>query len=167
MKKFFAALFLAAAAVFAPAAAAQSARAKNYSESRAVTERARSSQTVGPIVPAAIAEKPVSAEKPDLEVIKIETDLVIVPFRVTDKKGRNIADVRRDEVKIFEAGEEREIAYFSDIDQPFTVALVLDMSYSSVFKLKDIQEAAKKFVAQLRPADRVMVISFAERPIVL
>ena len=167
MKKIFAALFVAAAAVFAPAAAAQSARAKNYSESRAVTERPKASQFAASSVPAAIAEKPVSVEKPDLEVIKIETDLVIVPFRVTDKKGRNIADVRREEVKIFEAGEEREIAYFSDIDQPFTVALVLDMSYSSVFKLKDIQEAAKKFVAQLRPADRVMVISFAERPIVL
>ena len=41
------------------------------------------------------------------------------------------------------------------------------MSYSSVFKLADIQDAAKKFVAQLRFNDKVIIVSFAERPIVL
>ncbi len=144
---------------------AQSGRTKNYSESRAVTERVKA--------PAAKpsqdddTKQPVSVEQPEMEIIKVETDLVIVPFRVTDKKGRPIADIKQSEVKIFENGEERDLAYFSDVDQPFTVALVLDMSYSSVFKLKEIQDAAKKFVAQLRPEDRVMVISFAEKPIVL
>lgn len=153
---------------------AQSRRTKSYSESRVVTERNRPSETSGRKAekeipsPAADALKTAGGvEQPEMEVIKVETDLVIVPFRVTDKKGRTIADIKRDEVRVFEDGEEREIAYFSDVDQPFTVALVLDMSYSSVFKLQDIQEAAKKFVAQLRPEDRVMVISFAEKPIVL
>lgn len=108
-----------------------------------------------------------SVEQPELDVIKVETDLVIVPFRVTDKKGRPIADIKQSEVRVFEKGEERELAYFSDVDQPFTVALVLDTSYSTVFKLKEIQDAAKKFVALLRPEDKVMVIGFAEKPIVL
>lgn len=147
--------------------AAQSGRTKSYSESRAVTPRntlptAGSSASSG-----AATAKAGSAEQPELDVIKIETDLVIVPFRVTDARGRTIPDIKQKEVRIFEKGEEREIAYFSDLDQPFTVALVLDMSYSSVFKLKDIQDAAKKFVAQLRPADRVMVISFDQKPTVL
>lgn len=150
-------------------AGAQSGRTKNYSESKATTERSR---TVGRAAPsgstdASGSQTAGSVVQPEMEVIKVETDLVIVPFRVTDKSGRTIPDITRDEVKIFENSEERDIAYFSDLDQPFTVALVLDMSYSSVFKLKDIQEAAKKFVAHLRPADRVMVISFAEKPIVL
>ena len=126
---------------------AQSARARTYSESRAVTER-----TVR-TVPAAgsggkaddTAEKTGKGERTEPEVIKVETDLVIVPFRVADKRGSAVTDIRQNEVRIFEDGEEREIAYFSDIDQPFTVALVLDMSYSSVFKLTEIQAAAKKF----------------------
>ena len=153
---------------------AQSGRTKSYSESRATTQRAKSvaAPNVGTAGNTGQTSAPASktagsAEQPELEVIKIETDLVIVPFRVTDKSGRTITNIRQDEVKIFEGGEERDIAWFSDLDQPFTVALVLDMSYSSVFKLKDIQDAAKKFVSLLRPADRVMVISFAERPIVL
>ena len=109
----------------------------------------------------------VSTDPGELEVIRVETDLVVFPVRVTDKKGRPIADIKQEELRIFEDGVEKELAYFSDTDQPFTVALLLDMSYSSVFKLLEIQEAAKKFVAQLRPVDKVMVVSFAEKPVVL
>lgn len=151
--------------LLAAGADAQAARTRAYSESRVVTERVRDGKPTAVAKDAAIASE--SVEQPDLDVIKVETDLVIVPFRVTDKRGRTIADIRQEEVRIFEDDEEREIAWFSTTDQPFTVALVLDMSYSSVFKLQDIQAAAKKFVARLRPDDRVMVISFAERPIVL
>ncbi|MGD9588100.1 MAG: VWA domain-containing protein [Pyrinomonadaceae bacterium] len=151
--------------LFAVTAAGQAARLKQYSESRVVTERVRDGK------PAAVGKEgsnpSASVEKPELDVIKIETELVIVPFRVTDKRGRVITDIQQAEVRIFEDDEQREIAWFSATDQPFTVALVLDMSYSSVFKLQDIQSAAKKFVSLLRPDDRVMVISFAEKPIVL
>lgn len=146
-----------------PETFAQSARTKNYSESRAVTERVREPTAAS----RSSKTQAASIEKPEMEIIRVETDLVIVPFRVTDKRGRPVTDIKQDEVRIFETGEEREIAYFSDVDQPFTVALVLDTSYSAVFKIKEIQDAAKKFVAQLRPDDRVMVISFAEKPIVL
>jgi len=149
----------------AAGADAQAARTRAYSESRVVTERVREGKPTA--VAKEAANSSASVEKPELDVIKIETDLVIVPFRVTDKRGRVITDIAQEEVRIFEDDEQREIAWFSSTDQPFTVALVLDMSYSSVFKLQDIQSAAKKFVAQLRPDDRVMVISFAEKPIVL
>lgn len=151
---------------------AQSGRSKHYSESSVTTERSRSSAagaTSAAETNAAveIAKTATNVQQTEPNVIRVETDLVIVPFRVTDKKGRTIADIEKKEVKIFENGEEREIAYFSDIDQPFTVALVMDMSYSTVFKLTEIQDAAKKFVAQLRPEDRVMVIAFDEKPTVL
>ena len=61
----------------------------------------------------------------------------------------------------------RRSGYFTDEEQPFTVALMLDMSYSSVFKLPEIQAAALAFINQLRANDRVMVVSFAEKPLVL
>lgn len=138
---------------------AQSGRTKNYSESSATNKK--------PATKAVAPQQQVSTDPGELEVIRVETDLVVFPVRISDKKGRPVTDIRQDEVKIFEDGVEKELAYFSDVDQPFTVALVLDMSYSSVFKLLEIQEAAKKFVAQLRPGDKVMVISFAEKPIVL
>lgn len=143
---------------------AQSGRTKGYSESTARNEKRKIAAAPAP----AAADTPKARTDPaDLDVIKIETDLVTIPVRVTDKSGRAITNIKQEEFKIFENGVEKEIAYFSDVDEPFTVALMLDMSYSSVFKLADIQDAAKKFVAQLRPGDKVMVVSFAEKPIVL
>lgn len=101
------------------------------------------------------------------DVVRVDTDLITVPVRITNKNGRPVPDVKRDEFKIFENGIEQTIDYFSSEEQPFTVALLLDMSYSSVFKLQEIQDAAFAFVKQLRPQDRVMIVAFDQRPYVL
>lgn len=96
----------------------------------------------------------------DGEVIKINTQLVTVPVRVLDRKGRFISGLSKENFKVFENSKEQEIAMFSNENEPFTVALVLDMSYSTKFKLAEIQSAAIAFIDQLRPQDRVMVVSF-------
>lgn len=111
---------------------------------------------------------PVVAPKPDEtavaaddnEVIKVSTQLVSVPVRVMDKKGRFIGGLAKENFKVFEDGVEQEIAMFANEHQPFTVALVLDMSYSTKFKIGEIQSAAIAFIDQLRPQDKVMVVSF-------
>lgn len=94
------------------------------------------------------------------EVIKVDTDVVTVPVRVLDKKGRFVAGLTRENFKIYEDNVEQPIAYFSSEQEPFTVALVLDMSYSAKFQINDIQSAAIAFIAQLGPRDKVMVVSF-------
>lgn len=115
-----------------------------------------------------IQEKKAKAvEADDGDVIRVDTDLVVIPVQVSEKKGRPVVDLKQSEFKIFENGLEQEIAYFSDEDQPFTVALMLDMSYSSVFRLNEIQAAAWDFVNQLRENDRVMVVAFAGKVRVL
>ena len=96
----------------------------------------------------------------DGEVIKINTQLVSIPVRVMDKKGRFIGGLTKDNFKVFEDTVEQEVALFSNEHQPFTVALVLDMSMSATFKIAEIQNAAIEFIDQLRPNDRVMVVSF-------
>lgn len=101
------------------------------------------------------------------DVIRVPTDLVTIPVRIASLDGKPVTGVARGEFKIFEDGVEQDIAYFSDDEQPFTVALVLDMSYSSAFKLDEIQTAARIFVSKLRQADRVMVVSFDEKARVL
>lgn len=137
----------------------QSGRYTGYSESEPKTSRAKTSEVdkSGPAIP----------RKDDSEVIRVESDLVTIPVRITGGGGRPITDIGQNEFKIFENGVEQEIALFSSEDQPFTVALVLDMSYSSVFRLEDIQRAALTFVKQLKPDDRIMVVSFDEKPHVL
>ena len=98
----------------------------------------------------------------DGDVIKINTQLVSVPVRVIDKKGRFIGGLAKENFRVFEDGSEQEVALFSNEHQPFTVALVIDMSYSTTFKIVEIQNSAIKFIDQLRPQDKVMVISFDE-----
>ena len=96
----------------------------------------------------------------DEEVVRVSTSLVTVPVSVSDRQGRFIPDLRRDDFHILEDGVEQEVAFFETADKPFTVALVLDMSDSARLKSKDIQDAAVAFLGQLRPEDRVLVIAF-------
>lgn len=138
----------------ATATVGQAGRVKGYSESIARGDRSSESPDKPKI--------PSKSEKDD-GVVRIETDLVTIPVRVSTRKGRPVTDIGRSEFKIFENGEEQEIAYFSNSDEPFTVALLLDMSYSTVFKLPEIQAAAEAFIAQLRPSDKVMILSFDEK----
>ncbi len=138
----------------------QSGRVTGYSES--------GTARVGNKPAAAVnASTKVEASSGDDDAEKVATDLVMIPVRISTRGDKPVADVRRNEFKIFENGVEQEIAYFSDSEQPFTVVLVLDMSYSSVFKLEDIQLAARIFVAKLREHDRVMVVAFDEKTHVL
>lgn len=111
--------------------------------------------------------EPTATAPDDGEVLKIDTNLVTVPVKVSDRNNRFIAGLTKEDFKVFEDDAEQEITYFSNEEQPFTVALVLDMSYSSTFKINEIQAAANAFVAQLRPNDKVMVVSFAEEVNVL
>ncbi len=96
----------------------------------------------------------------DKDIIRVDTNLVTIPVKISDRKGRFIGGLTKENFQILEDDEEQEIAYFTNEEQPFTVALVLDMSYSTTFKITEIQSAAMAFVAQLRPNDKVMVISF-------
>lgn len=94
------------------------------------------------------------------DVVAIDTRLVTIPVRIIDRKNRFVGGLTQENFKVFEDNVEQEIAYFTNESQPFTVALVLDMSYSTTFKIGEIQTAAIAFIDQLRPDDRVMVISF-------
>ena len=97
------------------------------------------------------------------DVLKVNTSLVTVPVSVMDRNGKYIPDLSREDFRIFEEGVEQRVAYFATVDQPFTVALLLDTSGSTDFRLEDIQEAAIAFVNQLKPEDRVLVISFDDQ----
>ncbi|MDQ3799156.1 MAG: VWA domain-containing protein, partial [Acidobacteriota bacterium] len=103
----------------------------------------------------------------DGEVISVDTNLVTIPVRISDRNNRFIGGLKKEDFKVFENEVEQEIAYFSNEEQPFTVALVLDMSLSSSFKINEIQNAAIAFTAQLRPNDKVLVVSFSEQVYVL
>jgi len=100
-------------------------------------------------------------------VLKVETSLVTVPVSVLDRQGRFISNLKQDDFHIFENGVEQTIAYFEPAEKPFTVALLLDTSASTHFHLDEIREAAIAFAKQLRPQDRVLIVSFNDEVLLL
>ncbi|MFM8395942.1 MAG: VWA domain-containing protein [Acidobacteriota bacterium] len=95
--------------------------------------------------------------------IKLDTSLVTIPVTVTDRQGRFVPDLRKQNFRLYEDNVEQQIDGFHPIDVPFNVVLMIDTSGSTRFRLEDIQEAAVSFVNQLKREDRVMVVSFATR----
>ena len=102
---------------------------------------------------------PVSEED---EIVRVETNLVTMPVSVIDRDGRFISGLQQKDFRIFENGVEQKVDYFQSVEQPFTVILMIDVSPSTAFQIDEIQEGAIAFVNQLRPSDRVMVMSFDE-----
>jgi VWFA-related protein len=94
------------------------------------------------------------------DVIRVNTTLVTIPVSVMDRDGRYVPNLLKDDFRIWEDGVEQEVAFFQSVDKPFSVVLMLDTSPSTQFRLEDIQDAAISFVNQLRPDDKVMVVSF-------
>jgi Ca-activated chloride channel homolog len=94
------------------------------------------------------------------DVIKVDTTLVTLPVSVTDRNGRYIPNLTKTDFRLWEDGVEQQVAFFSSVDKPFSVVLVIDTSGSTRFKIDEIQDAAIAFVTQLRSDDRVMVVSF-------
>jgi VWFA-related protein len=94
------------------------------------------------------------------DIIRVNTTLVTIPLSVSDRDGRYIPNLRKEDFRLWEDGIEQEVAYFSSVDKPFSVVLMIDTSGSTRFRLEDIQDAAIAFVNELRADDRVMVVSF-------
>ncbi|MFN2493199.1 MAG: hypothetical protein ABR501_09990, partial [Pyrinomonadaceae bacterium] len=82
------------------------------------------------------AERPTPDKEADPEVdendiVRVNTSLITVPAEVLDRNGRYISNLRKEDFRIYENGIEQELAYFASVDQPFTVALLLDVSGST------------------------------------
>ena len=106
------------------------------------------------------AENTPPTAEPEGDVVKVETNLVTIPVSVYDHTGLYISGLKQKDFTILEDGKPQQIAYFSTVDKPFTVILLLDTSPSTEYKIEEIRSAAKAFVNQLKPEDNVMVISF-------
>ena len=113
------------------------------------------------VIPADTAPK--QEAEPEVEeddVVRVSTNLITVPAEVLDRNGRYIGNLQKHDFRIFENGVEQELAYFAPVEQPFTVALLLDVSGSTQAQLQAIRSAANTFIKRLRPNDRLLLISF-------
>lgn len=110
-----------------------------------------------------VASNDADEEVGEGDVLRVSTTLVSVPVSVMDRAGKYVPNLQQRDFRIFEDNVEQQVAYFASVEKPFTVALVIDTSGSTRFKIEEIQDAALAFVDQLRADDRVMVVSFDDK----
>jgi VWFA-related protein len=166
-------LFVSLFAVFAASLAAQS-RPRRVGDSPAPSGTSAPAPSRPPVLGGAnrtgtsqqsaetsAAQGPEEVEAGD--IIKVETTLVTLPVSVMDRDGRYVPNLRKEDFRLWEDGTEQQVAFFSSVDKPFSVVLMIDTSGSTRLRLDAIQDAAIAFTNQLRPDDRVMIVSFDDQ----
>jgi len=126
------------------------------------------------ITPAAPATTPQSTPTPaavgetiedDEEVIRVTSNLVVVPTSVTDAQGEPVQGLKVSDFRLEEESRAQEIAQIGDADQvPLDIAVLFDVS-SSVTKNFDFEkQAAAGFLKQvLKSVDRAAVFTISEK----
>ncbi len=85
------------------------------------------------------------------EVLRIDTDLVLVDVLVTDAQGRPVRNLRPEDFKVYEDGEARDVAFFNierrgGAQRPVAVVFAVDVSGSMTLEeMLRLQSAMREF----------------------
>ena len=86
--------------------------------------------------------------------------LVEVYASVTDARGAPLDGLQQSDFEVLEDGVPQTVSVFAAGEFPLTLALGVDRSFSMTGEpLRRAKQAAQTFMAQLRPVDRVAVVS--------
>jgi VWFA-related protein len=95
--------------------------------------------------------------------IQVDVALMTVDVMVSDAAGRPVTDLTRQEFQIFEDGRPQEIRTFAPVESPYSILLLIDRSMSMENHWPLMNPAIARFVANLKPQDRISVGAFDER----
>ena len=106
---------------------------------------------------------PTEEELAPQTTITLDVTRVNILFTVSDRKGRFVVDLDKDDFEVTEKRRKQNILEFvSESDLPLRLAILIDTSNSIRDRIKFQQEAAIEFVnSVIRPeADKAIVVSF-------
>ena len=108
------------------------------------------------------AQAPQSAPVRSPDTIVSEVTRVNMLFTVTDKRGRFVTDLNKNDFEVFESKKPQKIMEFtSETDLPLRLAILIDTSNSIRERFKFQQEAATNFInSVMREQDKAIVVSF-------
>ncbi|MEP6718837.1 MAG: VWA domain-containing protein [bacterium] len=125
-----------------------------------------------PPPPPAPTPKPTPTPAPpkdeDFEVIKVNSNLVMVPVSVVDATGQPVHGLQVNDFRLDEEGRPQQIVEIGNPDQvPLDIAILFDVSSSVSNKgfFAFQQKAAAAFLKQvLKPTDRAAVFTITDQP---
>lgn len=94
------------------------------------------------------------------EAIRVDTRLVSVPVVVADRNARYLPDLTAADFTILQDGVAQPVEFFAAVDEPLTIALLIDTSLSTEPVLADIKDSARSLIKLLSGQDRAMVLAF-------
>jgi Ca-activated chloride channel family protein len=93
-------------------------------------------------------------------VFRGSSDIVRVFVTVTDRDGRLVTTLTRDQFELRDEGKPQPITQFDNTPQPIRLVVMLDVSGSMEGNLPLLRAAAEQLFARLRPDDVARVGSF-------
>jgi Ca-activated chloride channel family protein len=117
------------------------------------------------ITPRTALAQPASRERPgaqdqDDDVVRVNTELVVLNATVLDKNGKFVPGLKRTDFQIFEDGAEQKLVGFTTEETPFAAAILLDTSGSMETRLTLGRSAAIRFLDGLREEDVAAIYNF-------
>ena len=97
------------------------------------------------------------------EVVKFDTNLTNIFFTAADKNKRFISDLKAEDIRVLEDGQQQEIFTFqTNIDLPLSLAILIDTSASEERTLPDEKAAARAFLENVLRGNRdeAAIVSF-------
>ena len=104
-----------------------------------------------------------SSAQQDDDVVRVNTELVVLNVTVTDKAGEYVPGLRLSDFKVYEDGREVPITVISNFgvhESPFASVVLLDTSGSMESRLSLGRSAVIRFLDGLRPEDVAAVYKF-------
>lgn len=124
-----------------------------------------------PPPPPAWKPKPTPTPKPPeqevLDVVRVTSNLVMVPVSVTDEQGQAVQGLKVPDFRLEEEGKQQEISGIGDPEQvPLAIALLFDISSSTSQKgfFASQQNAAATFLRLvMKPSDRAAIFTITDK----
>lgn len=112
--------------------------------------------------------KPVEDTIDESEVVRVTSNLVVVPVAVTDAGGNAIQGLKKEDFLLEEEGRAQELQAVGTAEEvPLDIVILFDISSSVTAKdfFARQQEAAARFLRLvMKPADRAAVVTIADKP---
>ncbi|MCU0239652.1 MAG: VWA domain-containing protein, partial [Pyrinomonadaceae bacterium] len=96
----------------------------------------------------------------DDDVIKIDSNLVVLNATITDSQGKPVSALKKNLFSVFEDEKEQEIDFFETSETPFAAVILLDTSGSMEQRISIARSSAMNFLNGIRVNDQVAVYSF-------
>ncbi|MCU1265791.1 MAG: hypothetical protein JWM21_2109 [Acidobacteria bacterium] len=101
------------------------------------------------------------------DIIKVDTTEVLLPVTVRDRNGKLVEGLTRKDFRVFEENIEQPLSDLSLRQVAVDVVLMVDTSSSVAGNLDDFRKAADGFAKALASDDRVSLIQFDDRVLLL